>query len=115
MVVEGAAPAGVNIATPDGHSRDGTLAELRRFKSEEDPEGRLTIVTAEDEGHADGFWPGEKDEQSRAYAKRATGNYLWQVDIDQLYRAHDMTRVIQMLRDDPTITAATVEQVTFLC
>ena len=113
IVVEGAAPAAVNIATPDGHSRDGTLAELRRFKAEEDPEGRLTIVTAEDEGHADGFWPGEKDDQSRAYAKRATGNYLWQVDIDELYRAEDMARVIQMLRDDPTITAVTFKQITF--
>ena len=113
IVVEGAAPAAVNIATPDGHSRDGTLAELRRFKADEDPEGKLTVVTAEDDGHADGWWPGEKDEQSRAYAKRATGDYLWQVDIDEFYRADEMARVIQMLRDDPTITAVTFKQITF--
>jgi FkbM family methyltransferase len=113
IVVEGAAPAAVNIATADGHSRDGTLAELRRLKAEEDPDHKLTIVTAEDEGHPDGWWPGEKDEQSRAYAKRATGNYLWQVDIDEFYRADEMARVIQTLRDDPTITAATFKQLTF--
>jgi FkbM family methyltransferase len=113
VVVEGAAPAAVNIATPDGHSRDGTLAELRRFKAEEDPEDKLEIVTAEDEGHPDGWWPGEKDEQSRAYAKRATGNYLWQVDIDEFYRADEMARVVQMLRDDPSITAMTFKQITF--
>jgi FkbM family methyltransferase len=113
IVVEGASPAAVNIATPDGHSRDGTLAELRRFKAEEDPGGKVTIVTADDEGHPDGWWPGEKDEQSRAYAKRATGDYLWQVDIDELYRAEEMGRVMQMLRDDPTITAVTFKQTTF--
>ncbi|HYK94615.1 MAG TPA: glycosyltransferase family 2 protein [Candidatus Dormibacteraeota bacterium] len=113
IVVEGAAPAAKNIATLDGHSRDDTLAELRRFKLEEDPEGKVTIVTAEDEGSPDGWWPGEKDEQSRAYARRATGDYLWQVDIDEFYRAEEMALVVQMLRDDPTITAATFKQITF--
>jgi hypothetical protein len=113
IVVEGAAPAATNIATPDGHSRDGTLGELRRFKREEDPDGKVTIVTAEDEGHPSGFWPGEKDEQSRAYATRATGNYLWQVDIDELYRAEEMADVIATLRIDPTITAVTFKQITF--
>jgi hypothetical protein len=113
VVVEGAAPAAVNIATADGHSRDGTLEALRRFKAEEDPDGKVTIVTAEDEGHPNGFWPGEKHEQSRAYASRATGNYLWQVDIDEFYRAEEMARVIEMLRRDPSIDTATFKQITF--
>jgi FkbM family methyltransferase len=113
VVVEGAAPAAVNIATADGHSRDGTLDALRRFQAEEDPESKVSIVTAEDEGHPNGFWPGEKDEQSRAYATRATGDYLWQVDIDEFYRAEEMRRVIDMLRGDPTIEAVTFKQITF--
>ena len=45
------------------------------------------MVTAEECGHENGFWPGEKDEQSRAYAARATGDYLWQVDVDEFYLA----------------------------
>jgi FkbM family methyltransferase len=113
IAVEGAAPGAHNIASPDGHSRDGTLAELRRFKAEEDPDGKITVVTAEDEGHPAGWWPGEKHEQSRAYAKRATGNYLWQVDVDEFYRAEEMSRVIDMLRGDPTIDAVTFKQITF--
>jgi FkbM family methyltransferase len=113
IVVEGAAPAAQNIATADGHSRDGTLDELRRIKAEEDPEDKITIVTAEDEGRPDGWWTGEKHEQSRAYAKRATGNWLWQVDIDEFYRAEEMERVIAMLRADPSITAVTFKQLTF--
>lgn len=113
IVVEGAAPGGRTIATPDGHSRDGTLDALRRFKADEDPDGKVTIVTAEDDGHPDGFWPGEKDEQSRAYASRATGDWLWQVDIDEFYLAADMERVLAMLAADPTIEAMTFRQITF--
>ena len=64
VVVEGAAPGAAGRAAPDGHSRDGTLEELRRFARDEDPQGKVVVVTAEDEGHPDGIWPGEKDEQS---------------------------------------------------
>lgn len=113
VVVEGAAPGAQANATPDGHSRDGTLAELRRFAREEDPAGKVVIVTAEDEGHPDGFWPGEKDEQSRCYASRATGEYLWQVDIDEFYLPEDVDRVLGMLAADPEIAAVTFPTLTF--
>ena len=113
IVVEGSAPGGRNVANPDGHSSDGTLDILRTFKRDEDPDAKVTIVTAEDEGHPDGFWPGEKDEQSRAYASRATGDYLWQVDIDEFYRTEDVERVLYHLMLDPTITAVTFKQTTF--
>ncbi len=113
IVVEGAAPGARNIATPDGHSRDATLETLRQFKADEDPQGKVTIVTAEDDGHPNGFWPGEKNEQSQAYAHRATGDYLWQVDIDEFYRSEEMERVLGMLRADPSIDAMTFHQITF--
>jgi len=112
IVVEGACPGARNIATPDGHSRDGTLEVLHRFQAEEDPEHKLVIVTGEDEGRPDGFWT-EKDEMSQAYAKRATGNYLWQVDSDEFYREEDMASVISMLNDDHGITAASFRTLTF--
>ena len=60
IIVEGACPAARSVAMPDGHSSDGTLTLLRRFQSEEDPEGKVQVVTAEDEGRSDGFWS-EKD------------------------------------------------------
>lgn len=113
LVVEGASPGAAGIARPDGHSRDGTLEELRRFAREEDPDGKVVVVTAEDEGHADGFWPGEKDEQSRAYAARATGEYLWQVDVDEFYRASDMQRVVDLLATEPRVAAVTFPTITF--
>lgn len=106
VVVEGAAPAAANIATADGHSIDGTLEALYRFQREEDPDGKLEIVVR------DGFWS-EKDEQSQAYAARATGDYLWQIDIDEFYQPDDMRFVLKMLRDDPEIMTVSFIHITF--
>ena len=113
IVVEGAAPDASCISTPNGHSVDTTLAALRDFKEKEDPDNKVIIVTAEDEGYPDGFWPGEKDEQSRAYASRATGNYLWQVDADEFYKSNDINAIQIMLHEDPTITAVSFPMITF--
>lgn len=113
IVVEGASPGAANVATPDGHSTDETLKVLRDFQSQEDPERKLIILTAEDAGHPNGFWPGEKHEQSQAYAQRATGDYLWQVDMDEFYRPDDMCTVLDMLREDGSITSLSFLQITF--
>lgn len=113
IVVEGAAPGAAGIATADGHSRDGTREELARFTREDDPDGKVIVVTAEDEGHPDGFWPGEKDEQSGAYARRATGDYLWQVDVDEFYMPDDLACIVDRLSRVPEVTAATFPTITF--
>lgn len=113
IVSEGASEGARSIASSSGHSLDGTLKILRQIKKEEDPENKLLIVTAEDEGHPDGFWPGEKHEQSQAYAKRATGNYLWQVDIDEFYLEKDIDKIKSLLEKDPSITAISFRQVQF--
>lgn len=106
VVVEGAVPGAAGIATPDGHSADGTLESLYEFKAEEDEEDKVRIVTR------DGFW-NEKDDMSKAYAERATGDYLWQVDVDEFYKPEDMQRVIRMLADDPSISAVSFNQIQF--
>jgi hypothetical protein len=106
IVAEGACPGAAPLATADGHSTDGTLENLYRFQQEEDPEKKVHVITRK------GFWS-EKDEQSRAYAERATGDYLWQIDIDEFYQPEDMKRVLDMLRQDSDITAVSFQQVTF--
>jgi len=113
IVVEGAAPAAAAVATPQGHSTDATLATLRAYKRERDPRAKLTIATAVDEGHPNGFWPGEKHEQSAAFAKRANGDYLWQVDVDEFYRPEDIEAVRSMLAREPSISQVAFKQVTF--
>src|SRR3990172_2347034 len=104
IVVEGAVRAAASLATPDGHSTDGTLQMLADFKRLNDPEKKLRIVSAAVEGYADGFWP-EKDEMSRAYTKYLSGDWLWQVDSDEFYREKDMQAVLSLLKEDSTISA----------
>lgn len=113
IVVEGGHENALVVSTPDGHSTDATLETLRRFKDEEDPDDKVRIVVR------DGPWP-QKDEfgnsktpQSRAYAERATGDYLWQVDIDEFYRPEDMSAVLDMLAADPAITAVSFNVLPF--
>lgn len=103
IVVEGACTAAAPLATADGHSTDGTVEVLERFAREKDPDGKLTVVTAEDDGEPNGFWS-EKDEMSQAFARRATGDWLWQVDVDEFYREEDVRRILSMIEEDPTIS-----------
>ena len=102
IVVEGACEPAASLATPGGHSTDGTLETLKRFKEEEDPEDKLVLVNAEDDGKPSGFWT-EKDEMSQAYARRATGEWLWQVDSDEFYIESDMRSVLELVVSDPEI------------
>ena len=113
VVVEGATPAAAGIATTEGHSIDNTLQVLRDFKQHEDPEDKLLIVTAEQEGYPDGFWPGEKDEMSRAYARRATGTWLWQVDVDEFYQPQDMDWICGELLSRPEVQTISFKQIQF--
>ena len=104
IVVEGAVEAAHSLATPEGHSTDSTAEMLQHFKDAEDPEDKLVVVTAEDEGKPNGFWE-EKDAMSQAYASRATGDWLWQVDSDEFYFANDIEAVCKLLDVDPDISA----------
>jgi glycosyltransferase involved in cell wall biosynthesis len=113
VVAEGASPAASDVARSDGHSSDGTLDAIGAFRSEEDPEGKIELVFAEDEGYPDGFWPGEKLEQSRAWARRATGDWIWAVDIDEFYHPEDMERVLAMLSERPGVAAVSFPQLQF--
>ncbi len=113
IISEGACDGAKGVATSDGHSSDGTLAILKEIKKSEDPENKITIVTAEDEGHKNGFWPGEKLEQCQAFAKRANGDYLWQIDIDEFYHKKDIIHIKEMLDNDDSITCISFRQFSF--
>lgn len=113
IVVEGANSNSAHCATKDGHSIDDTMKSLREFKEFEDPENKVVVVTAEDEGYPNGFWPGEKDEQSQAYARRATGNYLWQIDVDEFYMESDIRDIINLLKEDPSISTISFPEIPF--
>ena len=77
---------------------------LRNFRQNEDQEEKLIVVSAREDGFVDGFWP-EKDEMSQAYARRATGDWLWQVDSDEFYRSGDIRKILDMLGSNPEISS----------
>lgn len=106
IVVEGGSKYNTEFITKDGHSMDGTLKALNEFKKEEDPENKLKIITK------NGFWS-EKTEQSQAFAQIATGDYLWQVDIDEFYKEKDIKKNIEILKEDPSITALSFKNIIF--
>ncbi len=106
IVVEGAVKAAAPIATQDGHSTDTTLETLKRFKEQEDPYDKIKIITR------NGYWR-EKDEQSQAFAKIATGDYLWQIDVDEFYMPEDMQTIIERLAEPPKISAVSFIQLSF--
>jgi hypothetical protein len=104
VVVEGACPGAV--ATDEGHSTDGTLDVLARFKEEEDPDDKLVVVTR------DGGWS-EKTEQSQAFAERATGDYLWVCGVDEFYTPDMLVTVARRLSERPEIDVLSFGQITF--
>jgi hypothetical protein len=112
IVVEGACHGAASAATADGHSIDGTLDTLRDFQRHHDPENKVIVVTAEQDGRSTGFWPGEKHEQSQAYARRATGDWLWQVDVDEFYKPGDIDTVFGYL-SSPDVATVSFQQIQF--
>ena len=112
IVVEGACMSAASLATKDGHSTDGTLETLRRFREVDDLEDKLIVVKAEDEGKPNGFWE-EKDEMSQAYARLITGDWLWQVDSDEFYFAKDMRFVLDIVKSDSEISAVSFPFIQF--
>ena len=112
IVVEGAIRSATGLARSDGHSKDGSFEMLKRFQSEEDADEKVVIVSAADEGFTDGFWP-EKNEMSQAYAQRATGDWLWQVDSDEFYFGEDMKSICLMLAEDESISAVSFPYIEF--
>lgn len=112
IVVEGAVRTAGALARPDGHSVDDTLEMLQRFQRDEDPEGKVMILSAADAGYADGFWP-EKDEMSQAYAERATGDWLWQVDSDEFYLESDLAAMLELLDREPEVSGYSFPYIEF--
>lgn len=106
IVSEGAVEGADAVSTTNGHSVDGTLEALYSFKTEEDPDNKLTIVPH------NGFWY-DKNEQSIAYSVIATGDYLWQIDIDEFYRNDDILKIINMLEHEPEVAAVVFPTITF--
>lgn len=74
IIVEGqAGPEAAFMANEDGGSLDDTMGAILSFP---DPDRKIRTIH--------GTWA-DKTEQSNAYAREATGDWLWQVDADEVW------------------------------
>jgi glycosyltransferase involved in cell wall biosynthesis len=93
IIVEGPDRNALPMAGPDGGSNDRTIEILRTFP---DPERKLKVIR--------GQWK-DKDEQSNRYLTEARGDYIWEIDDDEVYKPEDLEKIEKMLINDPETTA----------
>lgn len=74
--------------TSDGHSTDQTVNIIKNFP---DPEKKIFLI------QKDGFWNG-KTEMCNEWSKRATGDYIWQIDSDEFYKKDDIEKIKRILK-----------------
>lgn len=103
IVVEGAVEKFRHASTTDGHSLDRTVEIIRGFP---DPEHKITLIQRE------GFWP-EKTEMSNAYMEACTGDYIWQVDVDEFYKNEDIKKVEEILSGNQNIVRVDFKTINF--
>lgn len=92
IIVEGAVEKCLFAANPDGSSMDGTVECIQSFP---DPQRKIRLIQ--------GRWP-EKCEMQNAALDYVTGNYVWLVDSDEIYKRADIDRIRALLAEDPAIT-----------
>jgi glycosyltransferase involved in cell wall biosynthesis/ADP-heptose:LPS heptosyltransferase len=92
IIVEGAVEKCMFAANPDGSSKDGTVEFIKSFP---DPAGKIKLIQ--------GKWP-EKCEMQNKALKHITGDYVWLIDSDEVYKGEDLEKIRSILKNDPTIT-----------
>ena len=92
IIVEGAVENCMFAANPDGSSKDGTVEFVKSFP---DPHKKVTLIQ--------GRWP-EKCEMQDEALKHVTGDYVWLIDSDEVYKREDLEKKERSIRSDPSIT-----------
>jgi len=92
IIIEGAVENCMFAANADGSSTDGTVEFIQSFG---DPQNKVKLVR--------GRWP-EKCEMQNEALKHVTGDYVWLIDSDEVYKRGDLKKIKEILRSDPSIT-----------
>ena len=93
IIVEGAVKTYMHAAKPDGSSKDRTVERIKNFP---DVENKITLIQ--------GKWK-DKEEQRTAYLKQVTGDWLLQVDGDEVYKKEDLARMMHMIMKNKELMA----------
>jgi ADP-heptose:LPS heptosyltransferase/ubiquinone/menaquinone biosynthesis C-methylase UbiE/glycosyltransferase involved in cell wall biosynthesis/predicted O-methyltransferase YrrM len=92
IIVEGAVEKCMFAANPDGSSTDGTVEFVKSFP---DPQRKIKLIQ--------GRWP-EKCEMQNEALKHITGDYVWLIDSDEVYKREHLDNIKRILIDDTSIT-----------
>ncbi len=92
IIVEGAVKDCMFAANPDGSSKDGTVEFIKSFP---DPDNKIRLIR--------GKWS-EKCEMQNEALKYVTGNYVWLIDSDEVYKKEHLEKTKEILKNDPAIT-----------
>ncbi|HVT89393.1 MAG TPA: glycosyltransferase [Tepidisphaeraceae bacterium] len=93
VIVEGGDAISQPFANPDGTSTDQTWEILAGYP---DPKNKIKLIRGRFK---------DKDEQSNAYMSQVSGDFIWQIDSDELYHPADMNQIAGMLYDDSDLMA----------
>ncbi|MCL5105758.1 MAG: methyltransferase domain-containing protein, partial [Armatimonadetes bacterium] len=99
IIVEGAVEEAVFAVGPDGGSRDNTIKLIEEYP---DPENKITLIR--------GRWK-DKTHQSNVYLQLATGDYVWELDSDEVYKEEDLYTMDNILTENRD----RVDMVSFYC
>ena len=91
IIIEGAVEKCKFAANLDGSSKDGTVEFIKAFP---DPQFKIKFVQ--------GQWA-EKCEMQNKALQSCSGDYVWLVDSDEVYKENDVDTIIKMLEEDSTI------------
>ena len=101
FVVEGAEKDAWSLANLDGSSTDNTKKILSNFP---DPDDKLRVIH--------GKW-NSKEEMTNAPMKHITGDYIWRLDSDEIYKEQDLIKLSKLLSNNRHITHLTFLQQEF--
>ena len=101
IIVEGTVEKCIFAANQDGSSTDGTIKFIRSFP---DPQNKIKLIQ--------GKWP-EKCEMQNKALDMCSGDYIWLVDSDEVWRKKDIKEITCILKQDSTITQVNISMVPF--
>jgi len=96
IIVEGAVEKCKFAANSDGSSKDGTVEFVKAFP---DPQAKIKLVQ--------GQWP-EKCEMQNKALELCSGDYIWIIDSDEIYKEEDIDVIIEILEEDSAITQVNI-------
>ncbi len=91
IIVEGAEEQCMFAANSDGSSNDGTVEFIKSYP---DPDKKIKLIQ--------GKWIDKCEMQNKA-VEIATGDYIWLIDSDEVYKEEAIEIIYQILNENPTV------------